>query len=170
LLFIFFEIPTDDTTKTLKFASKLYIYCRPVTATLPTVNCHYHKFVKLLLPPIHGHCQIATTTCHPATATLPLPPCQLSTATLPLYLPTATLPLPPIHCHCQTATATHPLPLSNCHIHCQTATATLPQVIPRQLCDNAGFDSTDILNQLRHRHAKGQCHCHCSHCHCYCHC
>eukprot|EP00161_Ancyromonas_sigmoides_P019015 TRINITY_DN5322_c0_g2_i1.p2 TRINITY_DN5322_c0_g2~~TRINITY_DN5322_c0_g2_i1.p2 ORF type:complete len:217 (+),score=65.82 TRINITY_DN5322_c0_g2_i1:26-676(+) len=30
------------------------------------------------------------------------------------------------------------------------------EVIPRQLCDNAGFDSTDILNQLRHRHAKGE--------------
>lgn len=30
------------------------------------------------------------------------------------------------------------------------------EIIPRQLCDNAGFDSTDILNRLRveHRHGK----------------
>lgn len=30
------------------------------------------------------------------------------------------------------------------------------EVIPRQLCDNAGFDATDILNQLRMKHAQGQ--------------
>jgi len=29
------------------------------------------------------------------------------------------------------------------------------EVIPRQLADNAGFDSTDILNQLRQKHAQG---------------
>ncbi|KAJ3054823.1 T-complex protein 1 subunit eta [Rhizophlyctis rosea] len=29
------------------------------------------------------------------------------------------------------------------------------EVIPRQLCDNAGFDSTDILNKLRQKHAHG---------------
>lgn len=29
------------------------------------------------------------------------------------------------------------------------------EVIPRQLCDNAGFDATDILNQLRQKHSKG---------------
>ena len=29
------------------------------------------------------------------------------------------------------------------------------EVIPRQLSENAGFDSTDILNQLRHKHATG---------------
>ena len=29
------------------------------------------------------------------------------------------------------------------------------EVIPRQLCDNAGFDATDILNQLRIEHLKG---------------
>eukprot|EP00126_Sphaerothecum_destruens_P015924 Sdes_comp9995_c0_seq1m1571 len=30
------------------------------------------------------------------------------------------------------------------------------EVIPRQLCDNAGFDSTNILNKLRMKHAQGQ--------------
>ncbi|KIW69077.1 T-complex protein 1, eta subunit [Phialophora macrospora] len=30
------------------------------------------------------------------------------------------------------------------------------EVIPRQLCDNAGFDATDILNRLRVEHRKGQ--------------
>ena len=30
------------------------------------------------------------------------------------------------------------------------------EIIPRQLCDNAGFDSTDILNKLRMRHARGE--------------
>ncbi|CAI6093322.1 hypothetical protein V2G26_017662 [Clonostachys chloroleuca] len=30
------------------------------------------------------------------------------------------------------------------------------EVIPRQLCDNAGFDSTDILNKLRVEHRKGK--------------
>ena len=29
------------------------------------------------------------------------------------------------------------------------------EVVPRQLCDNAGFDSTIILNKLRARHAEG---------------
>ncbi|XP_037942661.1 T-complex protein 1 subunit eta [Teleopsis dalmanni] len=28
------------------------------------------------------------------------------------------------------------------------------EVIPRQLCDNAGFDATNILNKLRQKHAK----------------
>lgn len=31
--------------------------------------------------------------------------------------------------------------------------AGLLQVIPRQLCDNAGFDATDVLNKLRQKHA-----------------
>jgi len=30
------------------------------------------------------------------------------------------------------------------------------EVIPRQVSENAGFDSTDIVNQLRARHAKGE--------------
>jgi T-complex protein 1 subunit eta len=30
------------------------------------------------------------------------------------------------------------------------------EVIPRQLCDNAGFDATDILNRLRTEHRKGK--------------
>jgi T-complex protein 1 subunit eta len=29
------------------------------------------------------------------------------------------------------------------------------EVIPRQLCDNAGFDATDVLNRLRVEHKKG---------------
>jgi hypothetical protein len=28
-------------------------------------------------------------------------------------------------------------------------------VIPRQICDNAGLDSTDVLNKLRMQHARG---------------
>jgi hypothetical protein len=27
------------------------------------------------------------------------------------------------------------------------------EAIPRQLCDNAGFDATDVLNKLRQKHA-----------------
>lgn len=30
------------------------------------------------------------------------------------------------------------------------------EVIPRQLCDNAGFDATNILNKLRQKHANGK--------------
>ncbi|KAF8423827.1 chaperonin Cpn60/TCP-1 family [Tirmania nivea] len=30
------------------------------------------------------------------------------------------------------------------------------EIIPRQLCDNAGFDATEILNKLRMRHDKGK--------------
>ena len=30
------------------------------------------------------------------------------------------------------------------------------EIIPRQLCDNAGFDATDILNQLRVEHRRGR--------------
>ena len=30
------------------------------------------------------------------------------------------------------------------------------EVIPRQICDNAGLDGTDILNRLRQRHDKGE--------------
>ncbi|KAI8928899.1 chaperonin Cpn60/TCP-1 family [Entophlyctis helioformis] len=29
------------------------------------------------------------------------------------------------------------------------------EIIPRQLCDNAGFDATDILNKLRQKHTQG---------------
>nr|CAG4643114.1 EOG090X03U0 [Ilyocryptus agilis] len=38
-----------------------------------------------------------------------------------------------------------------------SAIARALEVIPRQLCDNAGFDSTNILNKLRQKHAQGQC-------------
>ncbi|MQL90140.1 hypothetical protein Taro_022716 [Colocasia esculenta] len=30
------------------------------------------------------------------------------------------------------------------------------EIIPRQLCDNAGFDATDVLNKLRQKHATGE--------------
>jgi len=30
------------------------------------------------------------------------------------------------------------------------------EIIPQQLCDNAGFDSTNLLNKLRKAHAEGQ--------------
>ena len=29
------------------------------------------------------------------------------------------------------------------------------EIIPRQICDNAGLDATDILNKLRMQHAQG---------------
>lgn len=35
------------------------------------------------------------------------------------------------------------------------AVARALEVIPRQLCDNAGFDATNILNKLRFKHHKG---------------
>lgn len=34
------------------------------------------------------------------------------------------------------------------------------EVIPRQLCDNAGFDATNILNKLRAKHAQVGHECH----------
>lgn len=37
-----------------------------------------------------------------------------------------------------------------------TAFAKALEVIPRQLCQNAGFDATEVLNKLRHAHAKGE--------------
>jgi TCP-1/cpn60 chaperonin family len=36
-----------------------------------------------------------------------------------------------------------------------TAFARALEIIPRQICDNAGLDSTDVLNMLRQRHASG---------------
>lgn len=36
-----------------------------------------------------------------------------------------------------------------------SAFAKALEVIPRQLCDNAGFDATDLLNKLRQKHAQG---------------
>ncbi|KAI0274962.1 chaperonin Cpn60/TCP-1 family [Gloeopeniophorella convolvens] len=38
----------------------------------------------------------------------------------------------------------------------QIAFAKALEIIPRQICDNAGLDSTDILNKLRMRHANGE--------------
>ncbi|KAK2148224.1 hypothetical protein LSH36_508g00033 [Paralvinella palmiformis] len=35
------------------------------------------------------------------------------------------------------------------------AMAKALEIIPRQLCDNAGFDATNILNKLRQKHAQG---------------
>ena len=37
-----------------------------------------------------------------------------------------------------------------------SAYAKALEVIPRQLCDNAGFDATNILNKLRQKHALGE--------------
>uniref|UniRef100_A0A1B6CDI9 T-complex protein 1 subunit eta n=1 Tax=Clastoptera arizonana TaxID=38151 RepID=A0A1B6CDI9_9HEMI len=37
------------------------------------------------------------------------------------------------------------------------AVAKALEIIPRQLCDNAGFDATNILNKLRQKHAQGNC-------------
>eukprot|EP00051_Salpingoeca_urceolata_P032111 m.14327 g.14327 ORF g.14327 m.14327 type:complete len:551 (+) comp4776_c0_seq1:174-1826(+) len=34
------------------------------------------------------------------------------------------------------------------------AVAKAFEIIPRQLCDNAGFDSTSVLNKLRHKHSQ----------------
>lgn len=36
------------------------------------------------------------------------------------------------------------------------AIAKALEIIPRQLCDNAGFDATNILNKLRQKHAMGK--------------
>ena len=36
-----------------------------------------------------------------------------------------------------------------------SAYAKALEIIPRQLCDNAGFDATDVLNALRQKHAAG---------------
>lgn len=36
-----------------------------------------------------------------------------------------------------------------------TAMAKSLEIIPRQLCENAGFDATNILNKLRQKHAEG---------------
>ena len=35
------------------------------------------------------------------------------------------------------------------------AMAMALEIIPRQLCDNAGFDATNVLNKLRQKHAEG---------------
>ena len=35
------------------------------------------------------------------------------------------------------------------------ALAKALEIIPRQICDNAGFDATDVLNKLRMKHAMG---------------
>lgn len=37
-----------------------------------------------------------------------------------------------------------------------TAFAKALEVIPRQICDNAGLDATDILNKLRMKHMNGE--------------
>ena len=37
-----------------------------------------------------------------------------------------------------------------------TGFAKALEVIPRQLCDNAGFDATDVLNKLRQKHAQAE--------------
>lgn len=36
-----------------------------------------------------------------------------------------------------------------------SAIARALEIVPRQLSDNAGFDSTNILNKLRQKHAQG---------------
>lgn len=37
-----------------------------------------------------------------------------------------------------------------------TAFAKALEIIPRQICTNAGMDSTDVLNKLRMKHASGE--------------
>ena len=36
------------------------------------------------------------------------------------------------------------------------AVAKALEIIPRQLCDNAGFDATNILNKLRQKHSQSK--------------
>lgn len=31
------------------------------------------------------------------------------------------------------------------------------EIIPKQLCDNSGLDTTDVMNMLRFKHAHGDC-------------
>ena len=38
----------------------------------------------------------------------------------------------------------------------KAAFAKALEIIPRQICDNAGLDSTDIMNKLRVKHANGE--------------
>jgi T-complex protein 1 subunit eta len=38
----------------------------------------------------------------------------------------------------------------------ESAFAKALEIIPRQICDNAGLDSTDILNKLRMKQANGE--------------
>lgn len=46
--------------------------------------------------------------------------------------------------------------LPNKHQLILSAFARALEVIPRQICENAGLDSTDVLNKLRMRHAAGR--------------
>ncbi|CAE7138119.1 unnamed protein product [Rhizoctonia solani] len=46
--------------------------------------------------------------------------------------------------------------LPNKHQLILAAFARALEIIPRQICENAGLDSTDILNKLRMRHAMGR--------------
>jgi T-complex protein 1 subunit eta len=46
--------------------------------------------------------------------------------------------------------------LPNKHQLILAAFARALEVIPRQICENAGLDSTDVLNKLRMRHAAGR--------------
>ncbi|KAF8070892.1 CCT7 [Scenedesmus sp. PABB004] len=43
--------------------------------------------------------------------------------------------------------------LKHAHVLFINAYAKALEAIPRQLCDNAGFDATDVLNKLRQKHA-----------------
>lgn len=50
-----------------------------------------------------------------------------------------------------------PQPLLSHIAHCSPPRFFHPkalEIIPRQLCENAGFDATNILNKLRQKHAK----------------
>jgi T-complex protein 1 subunit eta len=46
--------------------------------------------------------------------------------------------------------------LPNKHQLILAAFARALEIIPRQICENAGLDSTDVLNKLRMRHAMGR--------------
>jgi chaperonin GroEL (HSP60 family) len=46
--------------------------------------------------------------------------------------------------------------LPNKHQLILAAFARALEIIPRQICENAGLDSTDVLNKLRMRHAIGR--------------
>jgi len=48
------------------------------------------------------------------------------------------------------------LTISGKHQHIVTAFAKALEVVPKQLCENAGFDPTNVLQQLRKAHADGE--------------
>ena len=102
-------------------------------------------------PQVHQQCVL---TCYPQPAVCPHHTHTHTHTHTHMHTHTPSLPLPPPFTYqVSKSLREYSLTYSDKRQLFIKAFAKSLEVIPRQLCNNAGFDATDVLNKLRQKHA-----------------